>query len=267
MTVVGAGYVAIAMAMIVCLFVLGRSRPAAPRRPTRGQPSPGRSNKPSVKWSLLAFGMSVALAVGSPGMAVALPLVAGFAQRELTRRSARSLDQRRAEMAVGFVALTTSGLRAGTSLANAVLDGERGQSVNDLQTQVAARVDGGRAFAVAVDEVLGSGSFDERLIATTIRALEATGASAGEALERVAEALGERQSSREDARTQAQHALSSAGVLAALPLVFGTAAALAEPEVGALYASSWLGAMCIGTALLCIFGGWEWLQRLLVGGR
>jgi len=196
---------------------------------------------------------------------VSVPVTVVFARRELRRRRVRLATQRRAELVMGFVADAASGLRAGRSLIGAVLDevNGRGAGANALRSEVAERVGAGRPFALAVDEVLGDGSVDERLIATTIRALDATGASAGTALERVAEALGERQSSRQDARTQAQHALSSAGVLAALPLVFGVAAALAEPDVGRLYVSTWLGAGCVGFSLLLIFASWEWLQRLL----
>jgi len=217
-------------------------------------------------WLVPGLAAVVAVAFSSPLFLVSVPLVVLFSRRESGRRRDRLAASLRADAAVGFVVDATAGLRAGRSLAGAVLDASVG-SANVLRGEVAARVGAGRPFAVAVDEVLGVGSVDERLIATTIRALDATGASAGTALERVAEALGERQSSREDARTQAQHALSSAGVLAALPFVFGVAAALAEPDVGWLYLSSWLGAGCVGASLTLIFGSWEWLQRLLEPAR
>lgn len=215
---------------------------------------------------LPVLGMVGAVLVSSPVLAVCVPLVAGFVRRELWRRRRRLMSADRADAAVGFVQAATSGLRAGRSLTGAVLGAavEGGSSeTNVLRDAVAGRVQAGRPFALAIDDVLGDGSVDERLIATTMCALDATGASAGAALERVSEALGERQSSREDARTQAQHALSSAGVLAALPFVFGAAAALAEPDVARLYASTWLGAACVCVALVLIFGSWEWLQRLL----
>lgn len=245
------------------LLVGGRSPKPRVAAPIEVRPRIG------VGWRWWSCGACVvgAVVLGSPLLVAALPLLMLFGRRELRRRRTRSALAERADLALGFVVDAASGLRAGRSLSGAVLDGSAvrngGVSVNVLRSEVVARVEAGRSFAVAVDEVLGGGSVDERLIATTVRALDATGASAGVALERVAEALGERRSSREDARTQAQHALSSAGVLAALPFVFGVAAGLAEPDVGRLYVSSWVGAGCVGVSLVLIFGSWEWLQRLL----
>lgn len=256
---------------IVCLalscVVVATGRPAPPR--LFGERRLWRAQwVEAVPPRLLvpALGVAGAVLLESPVLAICLPLLAGFVRRELWRRRQRLASADRADTAVGFVQAATSGLRAGRSLTGAVLgaaDGDGRDETNTLREAVAGRVQAGRPFALAIDDVLGDGSVDERLIATTLCALDATGASAGAALERVAEALGERQSSREDARTQAQHALSSAGVLAALPFVFGAAAALAEPDVARLYASTWLGAVCVGVALLLIFGSWEWLQRLL----
>ena len=256
----------------LCCLALARGRTPPPRLVgdrRLWRKTPGSMNWP--RWLPHLLGVGGAVVFGSPVLAVAVPLAVVFGRREMKRRRRGAAVGRRADMVVGFVVAATSGLRAGRSLSGAVL-GESGapggrNEVNPLQREVVERVRAGRPFALAVDEVLGAGSIDERLIATTIRALDATGASASTALERVAEALGERQSSREDARTQAQHALSSAGVLAALPFVFGVAAALAEPDVGRLYLTTWLGAACVSVALALIFGSWEWLQRLLGSAR
>ena len=254
----------------VCCVVLVRGRGPVPRLVGEREVASRFGFGGWPWWWVPAVGVVGSLVLGAPVLAVAVPLVGWFGRREWGRRGARLVAGRRADMAVGFVVDATSGLRGGRSLVGSVLadsvEGRDGAEQNVLRWEVAERVEAGRPFAVAVDEVLGGGSVDERLIATTIQALDATGASAGLALERVAEALGERQSSREDARTQAQHALSSAGVLAALPLVFGVAAALVEPDVGRLYASTWLGAGCVGVSLTLIFGSWEWLQRLLGAG-
>lgn len=254
----------------LCCVALLRGRMPAPRLLGEREWGTSVSTGPS-RWFPYGLAVVGGVAVGSPIFAVAVPLLLVSGRREMKRRRDRVAGDERADMAVGFVVAATVGLRAGRSLTGAVLDVSAesgvGSEANPLQFEVAERVLAGRPFALAVDEVLGVGSVDERLIATTIRALDATGASASAALERVAEALVERQSSREDARTQAQHALSSAGVLAALPFVFGIAAALAEPDVGRLYATTWLGAACVGTALVLIFGSWEWLQRLLAASR
>lgn len=268
----GVGALSVAGAALCCLtlgcLTLVRGRAPAPRRVGEWRTSVPTRLPRWLPYGLAAVG---ALALGSPVLAVAVPLLVAFSRREMKRRSARLAVDRRADSAVGFVVAAIAGLRAGRSLTGAVLDDaaglDAGGGANLLQSEVVERVRAGRPFALAVDEVLGVGSVDERLVATTIRALESTGASASSALERVAEALGERQSGREDARTQAQHALSSAGVLAALPFLFGAAAALAEPDVGRFYATTWLGAGCVGLALALVVGSWEWLQRLLAASR
>lgn len=259
--------VLLAVGVVGCGVVLAWVRPARPRQ--IGEPQHwGRARAGAPSGWVGPFGCVVAAVVlRSPVVAVGGPLVAVFVRHERGRRRALAVAEERSAMALDFVVSAASGLRAGQSLGGAVLgdgtEARRSGQVNVLRGEVVERVQAGAPFVFAVDEVLSAGSVDERLIATTIRALEATGASAGDALERVAEALGERQSSREDARTQAQHAMSSAGVLAALPVVFGLAAALAEPDVGRLYVSTWLGAGCVGVALVLIFSSSVWLQRLL----
>ena len=256
----------------LCCLALTRDRAPVPRLlEGRGvwRKTAGSTDWP--RWLPHVLGLAGAVVLGSPMLAVAVPLAVAFVRRELIRRRRGAAMARRADMVVALVVAATSGLRAGRSLSGALLgepDAPGGRNeLSSLQRELVERVRAGRPLVLAVEEVLGSGSVDERLIATTIRALDATGASASTALERVAEALGERQSSREDARTQAQHALSSAGVLAALPFVFGMAAALADPDVGRLYLTTWLGAACVSVALVLIFGSWEWLQRLLGSAR
>lgn len=257
--------------VLLAWLVVDRRTPPPRLVSERGLWRTGSGAWASPRWLPQTIGVVGAVVLGSPLLAVGVPLVVVFARRELKRRRRSVAAERRAEMVVGFVSSAMAGLRAGRSLPGSVLEVGIGSAnrvdANPLQADLIERVTAGRPFALAVDEVFGDGSVDERLIATTIGALEETGASASMALERVGEALGERQSSREDARTQAQHALSSAGVLAALPLVFGLAAALAEPDVGRLYVSTWLGAGCVGTAMALIFGSWEWMQRLLGAPR
>lgn len=204
--------------------------------------------------------------LGSPLVVVVVPLVSFAVRRERMRRSSRAVVARRTEAAAEFVAVAASGLRAGRSLAGAILS-DAGRVAerpsNDLRQAVIERVNAGHSLVRAVGEVMSASSEDERLIAATIRVLDATGGSAESALERVNEALAERRSAREDARTQAQHALSSASLLASLPVVFGSVAAVAEPAIASLYVSTWIGAGCVGAALVLTIGSWEWLQRLL----
>lgn len=256
---------------LLCGVVLAVDRPPRPRSSGWSDLGEVGWRSPVRLWPLLVVGVVGCGVLVSPALAVAAPIVSVFVVRELARKRRRSVARRDAGMTLEFVELAAGGLRAGRSLPSAVLGGPvgvgDGRRVNRFRDAVCSGVARGRPFADAVDEAFGGGSVDARLVAVTISALHATGAAAGPALERVSASLGERQSSREDARTQAQQALSSAGVLAALPLVFGLAAAAAEPEVAALYLTSWVGAGCVGLALLLIFGSWEWLQRLLADDR
>ncbi len=166
-----------------------------------------------------------------------------------------------------FLDEVTASVRAGASLATSTLVAGREAGGTDTGwPRVHALVGAGRSLRTAIDEVFGpdhSATADERLVASTIVALDSTGAPALAALERVGDALRERAASHEDARTQAQQAFSSAAVLSALPAVFGLAAALAEPEVAEFYTRRWVGAFCVMAATVFTLAGWEWLQRLL----
>lgn len=201
-----------------------------------------------------------AVLVGRPGVAVLLALGALTLWREVERRRAQSVAARRVEALGRFVGSLVVAVRGGRSLGVAVVEAETASSVG---VEVADRVRAGWPVVAALDEVLGVDGEDERLVCVTVRALESTGASASDAMDRVVEALSERQSGREEARTQAQQALSSSLVLSVLPLVFGAGVATVEPAVARLYVSSWLGAACLGSAGALSLAGWEWQQRLL----
>lgn len=209
---------------------------------------------------LFAVGPMCGLILGSPVATVVGPFGVWFVRRERSRRAGRVAEAERADRVLELVSSTTTGLRGGRSLAESVV---ASSDVNERSSEVVDRLGAGRSFSAAVEEVLGSGSADERLIATTIGALEMTGASAFVALERVGEALGERRSAREEARTQAQQALSSAAVLAALPFAFGAIAAAVEGDVARLYLRTWVGAACVVVAMALVVASWEWMQRLL----
>jgi Flp pilus assembly protein TadB len=189
-----------------------------------------------------------------------------------------------------FVEEMAAAVRGGRSLAASVLvaceacdgagngraptpsnhDGKNRDADVVVWREVAARIGAGRSLRGAIDDVFRVGqplSSDERLILSTIVALDTTGSPAIDAVERVGDALRERAASHEDARTHAQQAFSSAAVLSALPAVFGLAAALAEPDLAALYTQRWIGALCVGVAVGLTVAGWEWLQYLLGGRR
>ena len=237
--------------------------------------------------ALLVVIGAVAGLLGSPLLAVSGPMAGLVTWRELVRHRAGARRRVRSLGTMRFVDELTASVRAGGSLAMAVSaacrrlpyeDKDRtgsgahdNRAANDvLWIQLRARIDGGRPMRDAFDDFLRTEqtmSSDERLIAITIVALDTTGASALEALERVGDALRERGSSREEARTQGQQAFASAAVLSALPAVFGVAAALAEPEVAEFYTQRWIGALCVLGAFCFSLGGWEWLRRLLEGSR
>ncbi len=226
-----------------------------------------------------------AAVVRSPALVVVAPLVWLAWHRERGRRgSGRIADRRRASM-IAFVDDVSSGLRGGRSLAATVVSAAGVHSdradVGDRHpglASVAAGVDAGRSLPAAFDAAFtdgrsspgGSGfgsQRDEALVAVTFLALDASGASAADAFDRVGDALREHRAARADARTQAQQAISSAAVMAALPVVFGIVAAAVEPAVAQLYRSTWTGAGCVGGALACSIIGWEWQQWIIGGHR
>ncbi len=224
-------------------------------------------------------------ALGSPAAVVVAPLLVGTLLRERARRRRRRTEAAHADSLLEFVEAVAAGLRSGGSLSGSIVTAAKGEgpssrvgSAHPGLQRLVAGVAAGRALPVAFSDAFSadpevpfdrhrSGRSDEELLTVTIVALEATGGSATEAVDRVGDALRERCAARADARTQAQQAISSAAVMAALPLLFGFVAALAEPGVGHLYRSTWVGAACAGSAVLFTIVGWEWQQRLIGGGR
>lgn len=235
-----------------------------------------------------ALSVPVGLTVGSPLLVVVGPILAFGLWRERARRERRRLHHARSVAMLGFAESTVAGLRAGGSLSTAVVDAlerDRLAATEPFPASASARgrarhghpgldhvsagLGAGRTLSAAFADAFGddTASGDDRLVATTVVAVQGSGASAVEALERVGDALRERHAWQEELRTQGQQALSSAAVMSALPLVFGIAAALADPGVSELYRTRWLGALCAGFALLLGTIGWEWQQRLLGASR
>lgn len=282
---IGINHLGVAVVVLVALVPqLRRNGRSGPRK-SDGATSELQWVQPAAM--LLVVAGAVAGLLGSPLLAVSGPMAGLVTWREVLRHRVGARHRARLLGTMRFVDELTSSVRAGGSLAMAVsaacdrlaceekdrlgcgaYDNRAASGV--LWMQVRARIDGGRSMRDAFDDFLGTEqtmSSDERLTASTLVALDTTGASALEALERVGDALRERASSREEARTHGQQAFASAAVLSALPAVFGVAAALAEPELAEFYTKRWIGALCILGAFCFSLGGWEWLRRLLEGSR
>ncbi len=230
--------------------------------------------------AMLGVGL-VGVALGSPAAATVGPLLLSALMRERGRRRRQRTELAHADSLLEFVDAVAAGLRSGGSLSGSVATAARGASGSSQDEcahpglqRVVAGVGAGRTLPVAFADAFSvgaeipvdrhrSGRADEELLTVTVLALEASGGSAADAMDRVGDALRERCAARADARTQAQQAISSAAVMAALPLLFGLAAAVAEPGVGHLYRSTWLGAACSGSAVALTILGWEWQRRLI----
>lgn len=233
---------------------------------------------------MLGVGL-VGVALESPAAAIVGPLLLSTSMRERGRRRRQRTESANADSLLEFVDAVAAGLRAGGSLSGSVAaaaGGVGGSSHDELAhpglQRVVAGIGAGRALPVAFADAFSAetvpsdrhrfdghraGRSDEELLVATVVALEASGGSAADAMDRVGDALRERCAARADARTQAQQAISSAAVMAALPLLFGLAAAVAEPGVGHLFRSTWLGAACAGSAVALTILGWEWQRRLI----
>lgn len=253
------------------------------RSVAKHQPAPGSGLVSVLAADGALLGMAFGLVVGSPLLVVVSPIAVVGVWREYIRRRRRRRLNDRAEAMLVFTEAAVAGLRAGGSLSTAVADAlgtGRTEPESSSPSSRAARptshrhpalgqagagLAAGRTLGAAFsDSFAGPGvSSDDRLVATTIVALHGSGAAAVDGLERVVDTLRARRSWQEDLRTQAQHALSSAGVMSVLPVIFGTVVALADPDVAEFYRARWLGAFCAGSALLLLLAGREWQHHLL----
>lgn len=263
------GVLAVLVAVLWPALASERGRPV-PRRP-----SELTVQRPRVGATVAAIVVVCVVAglIAGPLLGVAVPIVGLVAWRERARHRVRCEQRDREFETLRFLDEVTASVRAGGSLAASVSSaGQRASRCGSSAgwRQVYGRIEAGRSLPTALDEVFESErpvTADERLVASTIVALDSTGAPALDALERAGDAMRDRASSREDARTQAQQAFSSAAVLSALPAAFGLVAALAEPDVAELYTQRWIGAFCVVVSAGFTLAGWEWLQRLLDGAR
>lgn len=282
----------IALVVVVAVSV-GWPMTPTPRHPRSAAPGPqfwgvssaergGGAHRVSAPTVAAVGFVLVGLAAGSPAAATVGPFVAVTMARERSRRCRLRAEAAHADSLLDFVDAVVGGLRAGGSLSGSIVTAattdrpSSGDGHPGLRRLVAGLAAGRRlpdAFIDAFSEEVGSfggdggGCLDEDLLVATVIALDASGGSAADALDRVGDAFRERRSARADARTQAQQAISSAAVMAALPLLFGVAAAAAEPGVGHLYRSTWIGAACAWSAVVLTIAGWEWQRRLIEGPR
>lgn len=200
----------------------------------------------------------VGVVLASPLLIVG-PVVVGTVARAVRRRQGVGrAEQARAADLRAMVDRMIGHLRAGGTLAGALLDGAA--TSEGPWSAVAARLEIGQpvAGAIAIDIVAA----DEVLLAATIEVLERTGAPATQAFERLSDTLRERAAHREDVATQTRHASASAAVLAVMPVGFAAVGAAMSSDLARLYFRTWIGAAALTFGVGLSAAAWEWLHRL-----
>lgn len=218
--------------------------------------------------SLAALGLGVA--VGSPLLAVAGPLVVALGEAERRRRWRWRRSLGRAESLPAAIDQMVQQLQSGASLTQACLsldrrvgpDGGGADGRGPLGPLIVA-LDRGATFRQAVEALERSGStFDPsiRLVATTLILLSGNGGPALPALRRLRHVLVGRAHRRRRAAAQASSAVASAATIALAPALFGLLLAGVEPDLAHFYLREPLGAVCAVGSVLLSASGWFWIQ-------
>ena len=219
------------------------------------------------------------LAVGSPLIAMAGPLVLLMVGAERRRRRLRRQEMERAEDLPAAIDRLIQQLRSGASLRQACASlggpGLAGPPSGVAGPTVAPSPPGP---LVALTETIASGGTladgaraltadrdcSVRLVGVTLQVLAANGGPAVPALQRLRHTLMGRVHRRRRAEAQAAQALASAGLLVVAPALFAALLALAEPALAHFYLREPLGAVCGASALALSGAGWWWMQRIVI---
>ncbi len=231
--------------------------------------SDARPARPGLVAAATALGaVAVGLVASAPTVALAGPLVAVLTLAEVRRAADRRAEsQCRAGVPV-VVDQMIQQLRSGASL-RAVCEAASPASsaAGSALEPLAAALRAGRPLAEAVARLRESAAegdrFDVLLVATTLAALVDRGSPAVPALQRLRVTLMGAVEARARARVQAGQAQASTALLAGAPALFALVIGVADAEVGHLYLRETVGTGCVVAALVCSYGGWRWMSRLV----
>lgn len=211
------------------------------------------------------------IAVASPLVAVAGPLLVVLLRAEHRRRRRRRVEAEQAETLPVVVDHLIQQLRSGASLGQACrsLDGRRGgagpvppgPTLPPGLEALTEALDRGRTLADGAQALAGDGDGSVRLLGVTIGVLARNGGPAVPALQRLRHTLVGRVHRRRRAEAQAAQALASARLLVVAPAAFAALLAAVDPAMAGFYLREPLGAACATAALGLSAIGWWWIQR------
>ncbi len=206
------------------------------------------------------------LAIGSPLIAVAGPVLAVAAAAEAGRRSQQRAEARRQTGLPVVLDHMIQELRSGLGLRTVCSRPMPvAEEVDDAVAPLAVALAEHRSLADAVAELQMAAGVrqqqDVELMAVTLAALADRGAPAAAALGRLRLTLMGAVEARARARAQAGQARASAALLAGAPALFALVIAVADPDVGRLYLYQPIGTVCVTVALVFTYAGWRWMSR------
>ncbi len=213
---------------------------------------------------VLAIGLGLVL--GGLGGAVVVAVVVG-GSAAIARRAAAGRGARRADAALPeLLEHATRSLRAGFDLVSS-LD-RAAQAVGGLHGRevqaVVRRIGAGASFAIALAP--WGATHPRPPVRLVIAALEVVVESGGgrvRALAGVATTIRSQAEVAAEARALASQAHASAGVLIALPLVFGVIGSVVDPRLAHTLLATPVGLTCVLTALVLDGAGAVWMQRIV----
>ncbi len=234
----------------------------ASRDALTSNPANRMSHGPTISTLLAVLAATSGAVVGSPMLVVVVPLVVVVLER-VGRRHRLHVARRRADRAVIDVAdLIGLQLRGGASLAASVE-----VALGDIALELVHHVEpvrrarrSGEGLPAALGRAEADGLVSLELPMASLRLLLMNGRPAAVSVDRVADTLRAGVGSRDEAAASAGQATASAALLAALPMVFATIVAAAEPSVAVFYATTWTGAACLACAVLLSSLSWWWID-------
>jgi tight adherence protein B len=158
-------------------------------------------------------------------------------------------------------------VRAGSSLAHAVADGERavrGTPLQSVASRVAVRARRGE-LASGLCELTADGDSSEsrRLVRRALGVADAAGGPAGRLLDGVAASLRERTAVRQEIHALGTQARASAVVIGVAPVAFFVVTTATDSRVASFVLGTSPGLLCLAAGLLLDLAGAAWMARLV----
>jgi Flp pilus assembly protein TadB len=213
--------------------------------------------------------MAVGLAVGSPLLTLAPPVVAVMSGHRLRAAARRRRHRELSTDLPVYVDELIQRLKAGSSLAAAVRDAPlvghqgSGAALAAALAPIQVRLAGGSRLGPALEASARGAPAGVDLLLSTLRVLVVRGGPALGSLERLSDTLRTARSLDEEIRSQAGQATASSAALTGLPVVFVAVMAAADRRLAVFYLHHPMGATCLLIAGGLVHLGWWWMDRLM----